>query len=134
MKQLLLFAALVICGIAKAAPDAIPQHIVGVWVNEKTIMNGQLSKNGEESLYLLKNGSGTWIGGQFPVGVTMTATFDQSANTINFVLSKGTKAIAHGQLIYDPKEKTVHSSSRGEQILKRRFNSVNEETRKTLGL
>lgn len=133
MKRYLFAAAIAFTQLVGAASDAIPPQLVGVWVNQATVMTDQLPQNGE-ALYLLKDGASTWIGGQFPDGVTMASTFDQSANVINFKLMKGTKVIANGQLLFDPKERTIRSTSPSFQVLQRRFDSVSVETRKKLGL
>ena len=133
MKRYLLAAAIAFAQLVEAA-DAIPPQLVGVWVNRTTVMSGQLPKNGEEALYLLKDGASTWLGGQFPEGVTMTSAFDASANVINFKLMRGAKIIAHGQLLFDSKEKTIRSTSPSFSLLQRRFDSVSDDTRKKLGI
>jgi hypothetical protein len=123
--------ALLLASPVYAGEEVIPSNIAGIWATNNSILREGLLFEGE-GLYLDSDGVGVVIGGPPPIGVRITATYDQSTNVISYQMTEDGKITGQGSLVYDPARKVIVITKDSE--LHKRFDRVSTSIRKSLGL
>jgi hypothetical protein len=116
-----------------AVAQSIPSYLVGVWANDGAVMRGALLFEGQ-AVYIGLDGVGAVIGGPPPIGAKIIATFDSKKSLLMFDIFEGNRRIGSSQMAYDEKAKTLNSGEPKPLLLKRRFDTFDEATKRALGL
>ena len=117
------------CILSKAA-DPIPPQLVGIWVSETAPRS---SEGNRTNVYLGADGVGAIVAGSPPIGFKILATFNATTNAVDFDAYEGKTRGFHGQLRYDPKEKTLDFATHRD-VMRRKSETFSERDRKEIGL
>ena len=113
--------------------DPIPPFLVGVWATDGAVLKGPLLFEGQ-ALYLGADGIGAIVGGSPPIGFKIVASFNAEKGTIEFDAYEGNQRGPHGMYFYDPGSGTIDSGTPQHQLLRRRYDTLSDETKHALGL
>jgi hypothetical protein len=112
--------------------NGIPAHLVGVWASKNSVMDGPAIFEGI-AVYLGADGVGAIIAGPPAIGYRIVATFEKSSNTIVYEMTEDGMSVEKGKILYDPNHRTLTLRQNGE-VLIRRFDKLDDNTREDLGL
>ncbi|MFZ6647792.1 hypothetical protein ACO0LO_18860 [Undibacterium sp. TJN25] len=136
MKYFLSAALLACAACCVQAAVEIPAEIIGVWASPDAEFNGQALKKGR-AIYLDVDSNGATIAGdgQNVMGAKLVATgYNPQTNTLSFDMVESRNIIMSAAMKYDPVKKTLYSQKDPADKYQRRFEEVQPEMRKTLGL
>jgi hypothetical protein len=107
------------------AASEIPLELIGEWATSQTeFERGAVSKG--TAIYVRAEGIGMIISAPPPIGAKGAATFDKEKRLLTMKMSEGGKSMGVFQFLYDPKKKTLKSSTgaAGNTVFSRRRDRV----------
>ncbi|WP_394778223.1 hypothetical protein [Undibacterium sp.] len=131
-----LSAVLMACAAYAQAAVEIPSDIAGVWASPDAEFKGQALMKGR-AIYLDADGNGATIAGDGKnvMGAKLVATgYNPQTNTLSFDMVESRNVIMSAAMKYDPLKKTLYSQKDPAEKYQRRFEEIQPETRKVLGL
>ena len=134
MKYIILIAQFLFLTACAAAEPKIPAKLVGVWASENAVLKDDKWLVSGQALYLAADGNGAWVGGPPPIGINISANFDNSKNILSLDLLENNKVVKSSSILYDADAKTLNVGSTSPLLLKRRSEVMDSSIKSGLGL